>query len=104
VSELSAPTRLTPAQLRVLLVVLCGALALVVAGNSALAIALPDIATDLGADQGQLTWIIDAYALAFAALLLPAGIAADRVGRRTLLVARLAVFGVAGLTPANRRV
>jgi EmrB/QacA subfamily drug resistance transporter len=72
----------------------------VIAGNSALAIALPDIAADLGADQGELTWIIDAYALTFAALLLPAGIAADRVGRRTMLLWGLAVFGLAGVASA----
>lgn len=87
-------------RLRVLLLVLCTALALVVAGNSALAIALPDLAVDLDADQTDLTWVIDAYALTFAALLLPAGIAADRVGRRTVLVAGLAVFGGAGLASA----
>jgi EmrB/QacA subfamily drug resistance transporter len=81
--------------LRALLVVLCTALGLVVAGNSALAIALPDVAVAVGADQTDLTWIIDAYALAFAALLLPAGIAADRFGRRTLLVGGLLVFGTA---------
>jgi hypothetical protein len=83
-----------PQRLRWLLVVLCAALALVIAGNSALAIALPDIAADLSADQGELTWIIDAYALAFAALLLPAGIAADRIGRRTMLTAGLVIFGL----------
>lgn len=60
---------LSPGQLRGLLIVLCAGLALVVAGNSALAIALPDIAADLGADQSELTWIIDACALTFAALL-----------------------------------
>lgn len=86
--------------LRLLLLVLCAALALVVAGNSALAIALPDIASDLSADQGELTWIIDAYALTFAALLLPAGIAADRVGRRTMLLAGLSIFGLAGAASA----
>lgn len=87
-------------QLRALLISLCAALALVVAGNSALAIALPDIAADLGADQSELTWVIDAYALTFAALLLPAGIAADRVGRRTVIVAGLVVFGGAGVASA----
>ena len=89
-----------PDGLRALLALLCGALALVVAGNSALAIALPDIAGDLGADQTGVTWIIDAYALTFAAALLPAGIAADRLGRRTLLVGGLLVFGVAGVVSA----
>lgn len=94
------PSSESPARLRALLVVLCVALALVVAGNSALAIALPDIAVDLGADQGDLTWIIDAYALTFAALLLPAGIAADRTGRRTLLLGGLVVFAGAGIASA----
>lgn len=89
-----------PTRLRDLLFVMCAALALVVAGNSALSIALPELATDLGADQTELTWVIDAYALAFAALLLPAGIAADRLGRRTILVAGLMVFGVAALWSA----
>ena len=95
-----APSAQTPRALRLLLLVLCAALALVIAGNSALAIALPDIAADLSADQGELTWIIDAYALTFAALLLPAGIAADRVGRRTMLVAGLIIFGGAGVASA----
>jgi EmrB/QacA subfamily drug resistance transporter len=88
------------ARLRGILIALCAALALVVAGNSALAIALPDIAVDLEADQGQLTWIIDAYALTFAALLLSAGLAADRLGRRTVLVAGLIIFGVASVASA----
>nr|WP_255455658.1 MFS transporter [Cryobacterium lactosi] len=91
---------LTLRQLRLLLIVLCGGLALVVAGNSALAIALPNIAADLAADQTELTWIIDAYALTFAALLLTAGIAADRVGRRTVLVIGLLIFGAANVASA----
>ncbi|MBG6056064.1 EmrB/QacA subfamily drug resistance transporter [Salinibacterium sp. CAN_S4] len=94
------PSPLSPAQLRALLIVLCAALALVVAGNSALAIALPNIAEDLGADQSELTWIIDAYALTFAALLLTAGLAADRIGRRTILVIGLVIFGVACVASA----
>lgn len=88
-------------RLRALLLLLCGALGLVVAGNSALAIALPDIARDRAATQGELTWVIDAYALTFAALLLPAGIAADRFGRRSTLVVGLVVFGVAGASSGS---
>lgn len=91
---------LSATQLRALLIVLCAGLALVVAGNSALAIALPDIAQELGADQSELTWVVDAYALTFAALLLTAGIAADRIGRRTVLVVGLAVFGIACVASA----
>ena len=90
----------SPQRLRALLILLCAALGLVVAGNSALAIALPDIAADISADQIDLTWIIDAYALTFAALLLPAGILADRVGRRTILIIGLAIFGGSGFASA----
>jgi EmrB/QacA subfamily drug resistance transporter len=86
--------------LRGLLLTLCVALALVVAGNSALAIALPDIAADLGADQSELTWIIDAYALTFAAFLLTAGLLADKIGRRTVIVVGLSVFGAASVASA----
>ncbi|MFG6503116.1 MFS transporter [Microbacterium sp. P05] len=86
--------------LRGLLITLCAALALVVAGNSALAIALPEIAADLGANQSELTWIIDAYALTFAALLLTAGLAADRIGRRTILIIGLVIFGGASVASA----
>lgn len=96
-STLNDAPLVTPRAPRLMLLVLCGALALVIAGNPALAIALPDIATDLAPDQGEPTWIIDAYALSFAALLLPAGIAADRVGRRAMLIAGLVVFGGAGV-------
>lgn len=94
VTATSSPS---PTRLRLLLIALCVALALVIAGNSALAIALPDVAADLDATQSDLTWIIDAYALAFAALLLPAGIAADRLGRRTTLTIGLVVFAGANV-------
>jgi EmrB/QacA subfamily drug resistance transporter len=95
------PSRtLSEGRLRGLLISLCVALALVVAGNSALAIALPDIATDLEADQSELTWIIDAYALTFAAFLLTAGLLADKIGRRTVIVVGLIVFGAASVLSA----
>lgn len=81
--------------LRLLLVVMCTALALVIGAGSSLSLALPDIATDTGATQTQLTWVVNAYALVFAALLLPVGIAADRFGRRTALLAGLALFAAA---------
>src|SRR4051795_1046574 len=59
---------------------------------------MPDIARDTGAGQTQLTWIVNAYALVFAGLLLPCGIAADRWGRRPVLLAGLTVFAAATLT------
>src|ERR1700735_3916349 len=73
--------------------VVCVALAAVVAAMSSLNVALPDIARSAHASQTQLSWIIDAYSLVFAALLLPAGALGDRYGRRRALLAGLAIFG-----------
>ncbi len=77
--------------------VMCLALMMVVAGVASLNVALPDIARSLGASQTQLQWIVDAYALAFAALLLPAGAIGDRFGRKPILVTGLCLFGGASL-------
>jgi EmrB/QacA subfamily drug resistance transporter len=73
------------------------ALMMVVAGVAGLNVALPEIARDTGATQSELQWIVDAYALAFAALLLPAGAIGDRFGRKPILLAGLALFGGASL-------
>lgn len=75
--------------------VMCLALMMVVASVASLNMALPDLARDTGATQTQLQWIVDAYALAFAALLLPAGALGDRIGRRPVLLAGLSLFGLA---------
>jgi EmrB/QacA subfamily drug resistance transporter len=60
-------------------------------------VALPDIARDLRTSFTDLQWVIDAYALSLAALLLTAGSLADRVGRRRVFVAGLAVFTAASV-------
>jgi EmrB/QacA subfamily drug resistance transporter len=96
-----ASTRSSPGSSRVspnaLLALMCVALGLVIAANSSLSVAQPDIARALGASQTELTWVVNSYAMVFAALLLPAGIAADKYGRRTALLIGLLVFGVANL-------
>ena len=69
--------------------VVCLALAAVVAAMSSLNVALPDVARATHASQTQLAWIIDAYSLVFASLLLPAGAIGDRYGRRRALIAGL---------------
>jgi MFS family permease len=79
---------------------MCAALALVVSAVASLNIALPDLATDLGATQTDLQWIVDSYAVVFAGLLLPAGAIGDRFGRRRILLAGLTVFGLAYLVGA----
>ncbi|WP_055476870.1 MFS transporter [Gordonia sp. HS-NH1] len=80
-----------------LVLVACLSVSMVVAAMAALNTALPDIAIDTGADAGQMTWIVDGYTLALAALLLPAGAIGDRLGRREVLIAGLVLFGVASL-------
>lgn len=89
---------------RAVLVVTCIALATVVAAVASLNVALPSIARDSHASQTQLSWIIDAYSLTFAALLLLAGALGDRYGRRRALLAGLTVYGagsVAATTSAD---
>lgn len=80
---------------RKILFVLCFALVVVVVNLSALNVALPSIARGLDASQTAQLWIVAAYALAFACLLLPMGALGDRWGRRKALVTGLGVF-VAG--------
>lgn len=66
-------------------------------------VALPEMAADLHASMSDLVWVIDAYALGLAALLLAAGSAADLFGRRKVYLIGLTVFALAsvmcGLAP-----
>lgn len=75
--------------------VVCIALGAVAAAMASLNVAIPGLVRDTHATQTQLEWIIDAYLLVFAVLLLPAGALGDRYGRRKALVAGLIVFGAA---------
>src|SRR3954451_7602263 len=60
-------------------------------------VALPSIRDDLGASFTDLQWVIDAYALTLAALVLTAGSLADRLGRRRVFAGGLALFSFASL-------
>jgi EmrB/QacA subfamily drug resistance transporter len=82
---------------RAVLLVTCLALATVVAAVASLNVAIPSLARDTGASQTQLSWVIDAYALVFAALLLLGGAIGDRYGRRRALLGGLGLFGAASL-------
>ncbi len=79
---------------RGLLPVVLLSLALVVAAVPALNVALPNLAADTDASLSQLQWIVDAYALVFAGLLLPAGALGDRYGRKPVLIIGLVVFAL----------
>ncbi len=65
--------------------------------TTAVNVALPTLVRQLGSTTTQLQWIVDAYALAFAALLLTAGSLSDRFGRKGMLLAGLTVFGAASI-------
>ena len=60
-------------------------------------VALPSIASDLGASFSDLQWTIDAYALSLAAVMLVAGSLGDLLGHRALFAAGLAVFSISSL-------
>ncbi|GAB2600983.1 MFS transporter [Streptomyces capparidis] len=60
-------------------------------------VALPDMVGDLDASFGALQWVVDAYALALAALVLGAGAIADRTGHRRAYVAGLVLFAASSL-------
>ncbi|MFG2049345.1 MFS transporter [Micromonospora sp. NPDC048935] len=63
-------------------------------------VALPTMATELGAGTDALQWIVNSYILLFAGLMLPVGAIADRFGRRRLLLIGLAIFAAASLAAA----
>ncbi len=75
--------------------VLCVSLLAIVVDNTIVNVALPTLARDLGADLSELQWVVDAYTLVFAGLLLLAGALGDRFGRRRMLLCGLALFGAA---------
>jgi EmrB/QacA subfamily drug resistance transporter len=88
------------------LAVLCLSLVVIIIDNSILNVALPTLSKStanggLGAADSDLQWIVDAYVLVFAGLLLTAGALGDRFGRYRALVFGLAVFGVASILAAN---
>jgi hypothetical protein len=74
------------------LAVLCVSLLIVTLDNTVLNVVLPTLVRDLHATTSQLQWIVDAYVMVFAGLLLVAGSAADRIGRKRTFLAGLAAF------------
>src|SRR6478752_10015676 len=75
-----------------ILAVLCTSLMIVIVGNTALNVAIPTLSRDLDASTSQLQWMVDAYSLVFAGLLLTAGAIGDRYGRKGALQVGLLVF------------
>ncbi|WP_200837694.1 MFS transporter [Ruania rhizosphaerae] len=93
-SELNARQRWT------VMVVCALALFLVGLDTTIVTIGLPQIAAGVSADPGRMAWVIDAYTVVFASLLITAGALADRFGRRRVFRTGLVVFGLASLACA----
>ena len=89
-----------PRQRTMIMVAMCTALVAVIASVSGLNVAQQQLATDLGATQSQLLWVINGYTIALAALLMPIGAIGDRFGRKPVLLSGLTVFAVANVLAA----
>lgn len=71
--------------------------AMTVLDTNVVGIVLPTIARDLGASFAEVEWVISAYVLCFASLLLPAGTIADRFGRKRVFLYGIALFALTSL-------
>ncbi|MCK1799070.1 MFS transporter [Streptomyces sp. XM4193] len=77
------------------LVVLCASLLLVTVDATVLHVAIPEVSADLRPGPMELLWIVDAYPLVCASLLILFGTLGDRIGRRRVLLSGYVVFGLA---------
>ena len=80
-----------------ILVALLLAAFLVNLDTSLVNLALPAMVRELHVTTTQLQWVVDAYNLVFAALLLASGSMSDRAGRKGVLLVGLTVFGLASV-------
>ncbi|MCH5677663.1 MFS transporter [Streptomyces gilvus] len=96
-----SPSPHTPAQGHprrwLILGVICLAQLTVLLDNTVLNVAIPSLTRELHAGTSDLQWMINAYSLVQSGLLLSAGSAADRYGRKKMLIAGLALFGIGSL-------
>src|SRR6059036_3426870 len=79
------------------LIVVCVATFMLLLDITIVNVALPKIATDLKASFSDIQWVIDAYALTLASVLLTAGTLADRLGRRLVYAVGLVLFALTSL-------
>jgi len=82
------------------LIAICISLLVISLDNTVVNVALPNISADLGASASDLQWIVDAYVLVFAALLLTMGSISDRIGRKRSLQFGVVWFGIFSLGAA----
>jgi EmrB/QacA subfamily drug resistance transporter len=77
--------------------VICLAQLTVLLDNTVLNVAVPSLTEELGAATSDIQWMINAYSLVQSGLLLTAGSAADRYGRKKMLITGLVLFGIGSL-------
>ena len=82
------------------LATVCAVLFLTFLDMTIVSVALADIQSTLHAGVSQLQWVVNAYALVFASLLLASGTIGDRLGRKKLMLGGLAVFAAGSLLGA----
>ncbi|MBV8692258.1 MAG: MFS transporter [Actinobacteria bacterium] len=80
--------------------VLCFSLLVIGMDNTILNVALPTIQRTLGASASQLQWIVDAYTIVYASILLTTGSLGDRFGRKGALSVGLVIFGIGSVASA----
>src|SRR2546425_6375277 len=95
--SLMSSTATTTRRPGLVLLALCAAALIINIDVTIVNVALPSLVRELGATTTNLQWIVDAYTLVFAALILAAGSLSDRVGRKGVLLLGLGVFGVGSL-------
>jgi DHA2 family multidrug resistance protein-like MFS transporter len=83
-----------------ILAILCLVVIIVVIDNTIVNVALPVLSRDLHASNSSLQWIVDAYSLPFAGLLLAGGGLSDRLGRKRVMQTALVAFGAFSLLAA----
>jgi len=96
-SDWSAPPSSTLRERWIALVVLCTGMLMIILDGTIVNVALPSIQDDLGFDQSDLAWVVNAYLIPFGGLLLLAGRLGDLAGRRRIFSAGLLVFIAASL-------
>ncbi|MEA2686113.1 MAG: hypothetical protein QOE93_1308 [Actinomycetota bacterium] len=80
--------------------ILCLSLVMIIVGNTVLNVALPTLIREINASSSDLQWMVDAYGLVFAGLLLTGGALGDRFGRKGALTIGLVIFGAASILAA----
>ena len=86
-----------PRDRRLALALLCAATLMTIVDETVVSVALPTIQRDLGFATSDLSWVVNAYLIAFGGLLLLAGRIGDLVGRRSVLLAGLSLFVAASV-------